>query len=400
MAWFDPNQPDPARGPLMSGLDHIGLAEGLAGLRLDLNGYVEVGYTYNPDHDSGDDIFGRVFDDEHGHHVQLDQLDLALERRVGRLRGRWDVGGALEVVYGYDTFRFHANGLDFYSDCEDHDDGNVEDDHTDPSLQFDLLQAYADVNLPVGRGLILRAGKFVTPLGYETIDPARQPLVLAELHVRLRQAVHAHGADGQLPVQRRLAGVGRRRARLGPGAGGQQRRASYIGRIDYTAGDRWELHFGFITGPENDDCDCDCPTNNDRYRTLVDLTAGYQVNDRLRLGAEVLYGYDGAADNNANAANWYGAAGYVAYRIDRRLTLNGRLEGFYDGDGTRLQTGEDLGLYSATVGLAIVPFPGHAVGSRLSVRPEVRYDHADAPEFDGGTESDQVTLGVDVLFTF
>lgn len=400
LQWAEPSDPVSAPGPLMNALDKIGMADGLKGLRVEVNGLAEVGYTYNPDHDTGDDIFGRVFDDEHGDHVQLDQIDLAVERRVRRLSGRWDAGGGLEVVYGYDTFRFHAGGLDFYSDCDDDEDPNTADDHTDPLLQFDLLQAYADVNVPVGRGLIVRAGKFVTPLGYETIDPATSPLYSRSYLFGFGKPFTHTGvlANYRLNDSWQMWG--------GVVRGWDQALeddndvVSYVGRIDYAAGSRFEMHFGLIAGPESDNCDCDCPTNNNRYRTLVDLTAGYAVNDRLRLGAEALYGHDGAADNNANAANWYGVAGYLAYRLDKRVTLNGRIEGFYDGDGTRLQTGEDLSLYSATVGLTVVPFPSRAIGSHLRIRPELRYDRADAPEFDGGTEKDQVTAGVDVLFTF
>ena len=69
-------------------------------------------------------------------------------------------------------------------------------------------------------------------------------------------------------------------------------------------------------------------------------------------------------------------------------------------DGTRLETGEDLMLYSATVSLTILPMPDHVAGSHLRIRPELRYDHADAPEFDGGTSNDQFTVALDVLVTF
>ena len=399
--WFDPDAKATGPGPLQSALDEAGLGEGLRSLRLDVRGHAEVGYTFNPDHDTGDDNFGRVFDDEHGHHVQIDQLDLAVERRARRLRGRWDVGGALEVVYGYDTFRFHSGGLDFYSGCEDEDAEDAgHDGDRDPLLQFDLLQAYADVNVPVGRGLVLRVGKFVTPLGYETIDPATSPLYSRSYLFGFAKPFTHTGVLANYRFDDAWQAWGGVVRGWDQATEDDNDVVSFVGRVDYAPGPRWETHFGFVTGPEGDDCDCDCPSNNERYRTVVDLTAGYVVNEKLKLGAEALYGYDGAADGNGNAADWYGAAGYAAYRFDRRVTLNGRLEGFYDGDGTRLDTGEDLTLYSATVGLTVTPFPGHAFGSHVRVRPEIRYDHADAPEFDGGTSKNQLTAGVDVVVTF
>jgi hypothetical protein len=34
------------------------------------------------------------------------------------------------------------------------------------------------------------------------------------------------------------------------------------------------------------------------------------------------------------------------------------------------------------------------------IRPEVRYDYAQEGIFDGGTDHDQLTFGVDAIFTF
>src|SRR5437867_1789016 len=72
--------PPPAlpRGPLLGALIQSGLADALDRGRIDVRGFGEVGYTFNGDHDSGDENFGRVFDNERGDHVQLDQLDLSV----------------------------------------------------------------------------------------------------------------------------------------------------------------------------------------------------------------------------------------------------------------------------------------------------------------------------------
>jgi hypothetical protein len=175
---------------------------------------------------------------------------------------------------------------------------------------------------------------------------------------------------------------------------------SYVARVDWAPHEKWELRLGAVAGPEGDACDCDCPVNNDRWRTVVDLVVGYDATDRLRFAAEALYGSDGAADANGNTADWYGAAGYVNYVIDRRFMLNGRVEYFHDSEGTRLETGEELELYSATLGVTATPFPDHPVLSHLMLRPEVRFDHASTPEFDGGTRDHQFTVGIDAVFTF
>ena len=383
------------RGPLLGALFRGGVADALDRARVDASGHAEVGYTYDPNHTTGDEIFGRVFDNERGHHVQVDQLDLSVARAALRRREQWDVGGKLEMIYGYDTFRFHANGLNWYGDCLDEaEDSSI--------LQFDLTQAYADVNVPVGSGLLVRVGKFVTPLGYETINPTTSPLYS---HSYLFGFGKPFTHTGILANYRPDADL--RWSLWGGVVRGWDQAlednnssVSFLARVDYAPDEKWEFRLAAIAGPEMDNCDCDCPENNDRWRTVVDLVAGYDASDRLRLAAEGLYGSDGAADANGNTAYWWGAAGYATYVMDRRFTLNARLEFFRDAEGTRLETGERLDLYSATVGVTAKPFPGHAALSRLKLRPEIRYDHASTPEFDGGTKGDQVTVGLDAVFTF
>jgi hypothetical protein len=390
----EPTPPPPRNGTLMGLFGAMGAADTLDRLRLDVHGYADVGYTYNPDY-SGDPYFGRLFDDERGNHLQIDQLDLSVERRALRSKREWDVGGKVELIYGYDTARFHAHGLDWYSDCPDED---LDED----LLQLDLTQAFVDVNVPVGNGLLVRLGKFVTPLGYETIDPTTTPLYSRGYLFGFAKPFTNTGVI----VNYRPDAEGRWGLWGGVVRGWDQalednnERLSYIVRVDYAPDPKWELRLGAMTGPEGDACDCDCPENNSRYRTIVDFIAGYRASDRLHLAVEALYGYDGAADANGNGADWYGAAGYLGYVIDRRFTLNARVEAFHDGEGTRLQTGENLDLYSLTVGVTATPFPQHEVLSRLKVRPEVRYDYADEPEFDGGTEYNQVTAAIEVMFTF
>src|SRR5205085_3196495 len=43
--------------------------------------------------------------------------------------------------------------------------------NTHPINQYDLTQAYVDIFVPVGNGLTVRVGKFVTLMGNETIAP-------------------------------------------------------------------------------------------------------------------------------------------------------------------------------------------------------------------------------------
>jgi len=50
--------------------------------------------------------------------------------------------------------------------------------------------------IPVGSGLTLKAGKFVTLLGYEVIEAPSNPEFLALLSVHVRHSVHPRGRPG------------------------------------------------------------------------------------------------------------------------------------------------------------------------------------------------------------
>src|SRR5439155_25437769 len=102
-------------------------------------------YTYGLGSPTGNLLSGRVFDIDN-QEVLLNQIDLTFERTVDAAAaakdGKWNIGGKVEVIYGNDARFIHANGLDFFG-------GLVSELH--PENQFDAVQAYVDVAVPLGR---------------------------------------------------------------------------------------------------------------------------------------------------------------------------------------------------------------------------------------------------------
>ena len=151
-------KPETPPRPLMALLDGTSFGDALKEARINIFGHAEASWTHNF---SSDDriIVGRVFDLEHDDPT-FNQLDLTVERSVVVSPDQWDLGGRVEWIWGGDARLIHSVGLfDHYG----FDDG--------PDNQFDLNQAYVDVNVPLGKGLRVRAGKFVTLLGQEVINP-------------------------------------------------------------------------------------------------------------------------------------------------------------------------------------------------------------------------------------
>ena len=383
---FYPTAPTTQRRPLMQLLDRTGWAGPLDDARIRVFGHVEAGYTFNPDDPVQDLNLGRVFDVDANQFV-FNQVDLAVERTVSPSPSEWDVGGRVEFLYGGDARFIHSNGM---FDHQDFFDG--------PESQFDVPQLYADVNVPVGNGLRVRAGKF---LFFKQIDPNASVFYS-----------HSYTFGGALPFT--LTGVTgyyelneQWSAELGINRGWGQSlednndMISVHGRIRFTPSDRTSFAFLFITGPEQDD-------NNGAYRTAVDFVGSHRISDNLTFLFDLVYGRQTspqaallpglAADQDD--ADWYGAAGYLVYKIDERFSVAGRLEWFRDDEGFAPVLAVAQDVFEATLGVTIVPMPDDEIGRHLKIRPEVRYDWSTEDFFDGLTSDNQFTAAVDVIFNF
>lgn len=373
-----PAAEEPARRPLMSLMDAAGVGGALDDAGINIYGHAEGSYTYNFQNPAGDVNVGRVFDFEHDE-LLLNQLDLTVQRTVDATAKSPDFGFTVEVIYGADARLTHANGLNFYGSSAP---------QLDPENQFDLVQAYVDI-VPV-QNITIRAGKMVTHMGYETINPTTNPLYShAYLFGYAIPFTHT-GVMVMWNATDKLTLMG------GISRGWEQAleddndAIDYIGQVKYVFSDKLTGYFNFVVGPEK-------PDNDDDWRVVVDGILTYAATDRLTFAVNADYGWEENSAADGGDAAWYGVAGYAGYKFTDRLTLNSRAEWFNDDDAAR---GLGTDVYEATLGLTVTPFPNDRVGSNLKVRPELRYDYADDSIFDGGTENSQLTAAVDVIFLF
>lgn len=383
---YYPVAPPTQRRPLMSLLERANLSGPLDDARVRIFGHVEAGYTFNPDDPVQDLNLGRIFDVEANQFV-FNQADLNVERTVNLSGSEFDVGGRVEFLYGGDARFLHSNGM---FDNQDFFDG--------PENQFDIPQLYADVNVPVGNGLRVRAGKF---LFFKQIDPNASVFYS-----------HSYTFGGALPFT--LTGATayyelneQWGAELGINRGWGQSlednndMVSFHGRIRFSPSDRTSFAVLFITGPEMDD-------NNGAYRTAVDFVGSHRVTDDFTVMFDLVYGRQSNPQDELfplglagqDEADWYGAAGYAIYKIDDRFSVAGRLEWFRDDEGFGPVTAVAQDLFEATLGVSIVPLPEDDIGRHLKIRPEVRYDWSTEDFFDGLTSDNQFTAAVDVIFNF
>jgi hypothetical protein len=381
---------DESRKPLMAVLDKGGAGGAMDSAGINIYGFVEGGWTYNFDTPNNHTNVGRVFDFE-DQDKTLNQVDLTIERAVDASKGKFDVGFKIEWMYGGDARLIHSNGLNFYGPEYALTGGDFDYDE-----EFDLTQAYATMAVPVGSGLTITAGKFVTLLGYETINPTSNPLYSHSYLFGFAIPFTQTGGMAKYNITKDMA------LTLGFSRGWEQSNKDNNGSIDgfgqlsWAVNDKMNLAINIISGPEQDN-------NSGNYRTVVDVVGMYKLGDNTTVGVNIDYGYgsregnDVGFDGKPGTGDWWGAAVYVSQKIDSHFTVNIRGEYFNDDDGCR---GLDTTVTELTAGVCVTPFPGNQWAGGLVIRPEIRWDHANNDIFNDANDDNQFTVGGDIIFAF
>ncbi|HWP41227.1 MAG TPA: outer membrane beta-barrel protein, partial [Tepidisphaeraceae bacterium] len=363
------------RAPAMAALQRAGVADTLDEYGLNIGGHIEVGWSYNFDNPSSHLNPGRVFDLE-DQDPTLHQIDVFVERNIAANGEKFDIGGKMEWLWGGDARFIHANGLfDHYGFT----DG--------PEEQFDLVQLYGTFNVPVGNGLLLTAGKFVTLLGYETINPTTNPLYSHTYLFGFGIPFTHTGVLARYQFSENWWGTAGIVRGWDQALEDANDAVSFIGQAGYSK-DNIDFYLNVITGPEQ-------ANNESNYRTVFNPILVYRDSDQLTFAIDAIYGWEPESAADGGDGQWWGAAGYVSYKIDSRFTAQGRAEYFSDQDGSR---GLGTQLTEVTVGLNIRPLPDDQWGRGLVIRPEIRFDYAEDPGFNG--EDTQWTFGIDAIYAF
>ncbi|MCY2925413.1 MAG: outer membrane beta-barrel protein [Planctomycetota bacterium] len=339
-----------------------GVKKPMDDLGLRLYGVVETGFTGNLI--GGDDVLpGRAYEARRVNNLRLNQLRLVLDR----------------------PYVTHSLGL-FDKAGEGKADACA-----------DLLQLYAQAWFKTGTdsGLEVTFGKFLSPMGYETVAPETSPLYshaylftyaspTAHTGVKLNYVVNSQASVYFGVVEGWDVWEDNNHAPSymvgGALAGAEQ--------IDGHARDNFA--WCVITGPEQAD-------RVSHYRTAVDLVFTHYHTAALSQTIEGNIGLEDAVPD-VGYAKWYGVAHYLTYTLCKYASATYRTEWFRDQGGSR--TGVDGAWYENTLGLNVTPFPDHSVLKNLSFRPELRWDYCNEAAFGGGERHNQLTAGMDLIFKF
>jgi hypothetical protein len=371
----------PADTSLMGVADKLGVSGPLNDFGLKIGGYVEgsVSYNFRNTHINQ----GHVFDFE-AQDPTLNQAVIYIDKGIDFKKKEFQIGGHVEMMYGADARLIHANGV---MDSPSLGSG--------PNNQFDPTQFYIDLFLPVGNGLNIRAGKFVTLIGQEVINPTQNLLYSHSYLFGFAIPFTQTGVYGTYNINDAVA------VDFGASRGWEQGfkdnngdSIDIFGRVSWMINEKSQtkLLVTGIGGPER-------TGNSDDYRYLLDVIFTTKLSDQLVLTVNGDWGYEDGAGIGGSSAQWYGVAGYLSYNINDNLAFNVRGEWFEDPDGAR-GLGTTGSVYEATIGLDIKPLVSNKNFASLHIRPEIRYDYSNDAFFAGGTKHDQWTAAVDAVFGF
>jgi len=363
--------------------------------KLTISGYADVYYTYNfnkPVHSNGlgVDNPGRIFDVKHNtFSVGLVQTKFVYTKNRSEL--------VMDLVVG--------------PNAELGNFGNVY------GSMIAIKQAYFAYD--VTDKLTVTAGQFGTHVGYELIDaPLNTNYSLSYLfgngpfyHTGLKAAYSVSDHFGV------MGGI----VNGWDALISFNKHKSFIAQVYISPFDDLDIYVNYLGGDNKNSLSF--PTIgspgapiSDSIKTpshLFDLTATYQVSDKLKLGLNAAYGFghiglDSTTADGYTDASWWGAALYINYTVSKKFLISLRSETFADPDGVRYVGASTYpGLGAGTFNEFTLTGDITLDEGNLHLKPEFRIDVAENKVFvsDPGSTSPkatntQPTLGMAAVYSF
>ena len=334
------------------------------------NAFVSFGYLYNFNRPP-DQSVGLRFFDSRSNTFSLDGAEFVLQKTVAKQN---DIGFRVDLVAGSTLAKAQAVGLSL-------------------GPNGDLQQAYVSYLAPVGNGLRLDMGKFVTHFGSEVIegydgynDNYSRSLLFNYAIPFTHTGVHASYPINSMASATVMVVNG------WDNAIDNNASKSIGAQLALTPAPPLAIFLNYMGGPEKTD-------TNGFVRHLGDFVTTYKVSDVFSLGVNADYGTEKGASlvKAGDDATWSGVAGYARLGPATGLSVGLRAETFKDNGGTRLGTGTKITANEFTI------TPTYKFSNNFVVRAEGRYDSGNDPIFTddkGKFKKNQATFGINTIFIY
>jgi regulator of replication initiation timing len=282
---------------------------------------------------------------------------------------------------------------------------------------IDPYQMYIHVIAPVGNGVDVYAGKFVTLAGYEVIEARNDPNISRSIlfgfaipftHTGIRAHYGAGPFDFYLGMNNGWDTVKNDDGNFtleSQVAVGAEDIAPWLSAASIAL-------TGYFGKESEDDPGV---IQFDDWRNLISIVGSVTLFDRLTLVANPDFGWQQGItsadlDLNDQQAFWWGIAGYAIVDLYKEVA-HFALRGEFFKDRNRFRTFADdssaTKFFELTPTLSVRPFKGLAIGGKyldnLELRGEFRWDWANEPYFlrkNGDLNKNQYELSAQLLYWF
>jgi hypothetical protein len=329
-----------------------------------VTGLVDTYYAYNVNQPANRTSSFRSFDNA-TNQFSLNMIELGLVKtpdansRLG-YNVTFGFGNAMNIVNGSDP-----GGLGF--------------------AQY-LKEGYLSYLAPVGKGLQIDAGKFVTPMGAEVIESNANWNYSRGLLFNYAIPFYHFGMRAKYAFNDKYAVTGyvvngwnNIVDNFGSGKTGG---VSFA----WSPNKKFSVTETWLGGPGA------APTDGENWRNVSDTVISYSPTAKLSLVANGDYGRVQRLAKSVNPVEWYGAAGYVKYQLSPLYSVATRYEYYSDPDAFTTGTVQHLHEVTGTV--------ERRFAQHLIARGEFRHDLSNQPTFTKGNRSvlGQSTVAAGLIF--
>jgi len=263
---------------------------------------------------------------------------------------------------------------------------NFVDSNGNGSYQAQYLkEGYFSYLAPVGKGLQIDFGKYVTPHGAEVIDTKDNWNYSRGVLFTWAIPFYHFGARAKYAFSDKFAVTGFVTNGWNNVVDNNTGKTYGVG-LSWTPTPKFSLAQNYMTGPEQ-------ANTNDPWRHLSDTIVTVSPWSQLSFIVNFDYGRDRPAGTNTPVF-WTGVAGYAKYAPNDKYALVGRWEYFDDHDGFMTGTRQNLREFTGTF--------QRVIAGNWITRLEYRHDYSNAPVFVKGVlpDTNQDTFTAGLIYAF
>jgi hypothetical protein len=269
-----------------------------------LSGFVDVFYGYNSNQPAGRRNAFHNFD-MNSSEIGLNMIELVADKAVSS-----DSRIGYHIALGFGQAMNQINATD------------VGPGGTEPNFAQNLKEGYLSYLAPIGKGLQINVGKFVTPAGAELIETKDNWNYTRGLLFALAIPYFHEGVSAKYAFNSKFALTGYLVNGWNNTVETNSGKTTGFS-ASFTPSSKFAITQNYLVGPEVTD-------DNSNYRHLSDTVVTFSPTSKLSLMANYDYGHDRPG---GTPVWWSGIAGYVKYAPNDKWAFAGRGEWFEDHDG-------------------------------------------------------------------